>query len=102
MLVETENSSSPEKYEVAEIVLTTPYKSNSTISADAEMAIQVYGVTSMDSADNAPGTSVVNSYAVYADYNSGNAFDQYIQLRVTPAHSGDTVTVKVFWSAIGL
>jgi len=102
LLVETENSSSPEKYEVAEIVLTTPYKSDSTISADAEMAIQVYGVTSMDSADNAPGTSVVNSYAVYADYNSGNDFDQYIQLRVTPAHSGDTVTVKVFWSAIGL
>jgi len=96
ILVETENSSE-EKYEVAEIVLTTPYKSDSTISSDAEMPIQVYGVTSSDSTDNNPGTSVVNTYAVYAESSNSN-----IQLRVTPAHSGDTVTVKAFWYAIGL
>jgi len=96
ILVETENSSE-EKYEVAEIVLTTPYKSDSTIGGDAEMPIQVYGVTSSDSTDNAPGTSVVNTYAVYAESSNSN-----IQLRVTPAHSGDTVTVKAFWYAIGL
>jgi hypothetical protein len=96
ILVETENSSE-EKYEVAEIVLTTPYKSDSTIGGDAEMPIQVYGVTSSDSTDNNPGTSVVNTYAVYAESSNSN-----IQLRVTPAHSGDTVTVKAFWYAIGL
>ena len=96
ILVETENSSE-EKYEVAEIVVTTPYKSDSTIGSDAEMPIQVYGVTSSDSADNAPGTTVVNTYAVFAESSNSN-----IQLRVTPAHSGDTVTVKAFWYAIGL
>jgi len=96
ILVETENSSE-EKYEVAEIVVTTPYKSNSTISSDAEMPIQVYGVTSSDSQDNNPGTTVVNTYSVYAESSNSN-----IQLRVTPAHSGDTVTVKAFWYAIGL
>ena len=86
-----------EKYEVAEIVVTTPYKSDSTIGSDAEMPIQVYGVTSSDSADNAPGTTIVNTYAVFAESSNSN-----IQLRVTPAHSGDTVTVKAFWYAIGL
>ena len=96
ILVETENSSE-EKYEVAEIVLTTPYKSDSTIGGDAEMPIQVYGVTSSDSADNNPGTTIVNTYAVFAESSNSN-----IQLRVTPAHSGDTVTVKAFWYAIGL
>ena len=96
ILVETENSSE-EKYEVAEIVVTTPYKSDSTIGSDAEMPIQVYGVTSSDSADNAPGTTIVNTYTVFAESSNSN-----IQLRVTPAHSGDTVTVKAFWYAIGL
>ena len=96
LLVETENTDE-EKYEVAEIVVTTPYKSDSTILSDAEMPIQVYGVTSSDSADNAPGTSVVNAYSVYAESSNSN-----IQLRVTPAHTGDTVSVRAFWYAIGL
>jgi hypothetical protein len=96
LLVETENTDE-EKYEVAEIVVTTPYKSNSTISSDAEMPIQVYGVTSSDSQDNNPGTTVVNTYSVYAESSNSN-----IQLRVTPAHAGDTVSVRAFWYAIGL
>ena len=96
LLVETENTDE-EKYEVAEIVVTTPYKNDSTISSDAEMPIQVYGVTSSDSQDNNPGTTVVNTYAVYAESSNSN-----IQLRVTPAHTGDTVSVRAFWYAIGL
>ena len=96
LLVETENTDE-EKYEVAEIIVTTPYKSNSTIGSDAQMPIQVYGVLSSDSADNAPGTAVVNTYSVYAESSNSN-----IQLRVTPAHTGDTVSVRAFWYAIGL
>ena len=96
LLVETENTDE-EKYEVAEIIVTTPYKSNSTIGSDAQMPIQVYGVLSSDSQDDAPGTAVVNTYSVYAESSNSN-----IQLRVTPAHTGDTVSVRAFWYAIGL
>ena len=96
LLVETENTDE-EKYEVAEIIVTTPYNSDSTIGSDAEMPTQVYGVTSSDSEDNAPGTAVVNTYSVYAESSNSN-----IQLRVTPAHTGDTVSVRAFWYAIGL
>ena len=87
---------------MAEIVLTTAYKSNSTISGsspgdDEEVAIQVYGVTSSDGADDAPGTAVVNTYRVF-----GVVSNQNIQLRVLPAHASNTVNVKVSWQAIGL
>ena len=82
---------------MAEIIVTTPYNSDSTIGSDAEMPTQVYGVTSSDSEDNAPGTAVVNTYSVYAESSNSN-----IQLRVTPAHTGDTVSVRAFWYAIGL
>ena len=101
LLVETENTNL-QKYEVAEIVLTTAYKSDSTISGsspgdDEEVAIQVYGVTSSDGVDDAPGTAVVNTYRVF-----GVVSNQNIQLRVLPAHASNTVNVKVSWQAIGL
>jgi len=95
VLVEIENSTD-EKYEVAEILVTTTYKSSSgSIGSEVEVPITVYGATQSDSTTTNAGTSQ-GSYAVYAMTN-GN-----IQLRVTPAFDSKTVTVKAFWHAIAI
>jgi len=61
VLVEIENSTD-EKYEVAEILVTTTYKSSSgSIGSEVEVPITVYGATQSDSTTTNSGTIYIRS-----------------------------------------
>ena len=95
ILVEIANHDT-EIYEIAEILLTTPYKStSSTIGQEVDLPITIYAVTQSDSTTSVAGTSQ-GSYAV-----KGKT-DDNIQLQVTPALNSSDITVSAFWQAIAI